>query len=109
MRPSIRTFLLINLLLSVTLITSLAIIGNLFLAHKDIQTQLDAQLIRTSLRLNAIFSVPYNTNRMSKIQQVLNNTIAITEEPSTDGARINNAAAKFEARHSIEFQVWNSQ
>ena len=56
MTPSIRTFLLINLLLSVTLITSLAIIGNLFLAHKDIQTQLDAQLIRTSLRMEAFFS-----------------------------------------------------
>jgi len=56
MTPSIRTYLLINLLLSVTLITSLAIIGNLFLAHQDIQLQLDAQLIRSTLRLQAFLS-----------------------------------------------------
>ena len=31
-------------------------LANLFLAHKDIQTQLDSQLIRTALRMDAFFS-----------------------------------------------------
>ena len=73
MRPSIRTFLLINLLLSVTLITSLAIIGNLFLAHKDIQTQLDAQLVRTTVQIDAFFSIPLTTANFTTIQQTLDN------------------------------------
>ena len=55
MKNSIRTFLLINLLLSVALITALAIVGNLVLAHQDIQAELDTQLIK----LNAITFYEY--------------------------------------------------
>src|SRR3990167_11211845 len=73
MTPSIRTYLLINLLLSVTLITSLAIICNLFLAHKDIQLQLDVQLIRSTLRTQAIFSTPVNPTELAIIQHRLRN------------------------------------
>lgn len=104
MKPSIRTFLLINLLLSVTLITSLAIIGNLFLAHKDIQTQLDAQLIRTSYRLNAFFSVDFSTEKFNRIQDVLNGTLSKSDHEQVDKT---SDTATIEARHSQEFQVWN--
>jgi two-component system sensor histidine kinase QseC len=106
MRPSIRTFLLINLLLSVTLITSLAIIGNLFLAHKDIQTQLDAQLIRTSLRLNAFLVIPINQSNFQEIQTQLNNSF--NSNPAKATRNNSNETAESEARHSLEFQVWNS-
>ena len=75
MRPSIRTFLLINLLLSVTLITSLAIIGNLFLAHKDIQSQLDSQLIQTAFRIEAFFSDNNNPKNLSIIQKNLQSNL----------------------------------
>jgi two-component system, OmpR family, sensor histidine kinase QseC len=103
MTPSIRTFLLINLLLSVTLITSLAIIGNLFLAHKDIQTQLDTQLVRSSLRMEAFFS-DYNDKRnLNVIQKRLNAKKEYTDlteyESSSD--------AKKADKSMIEFQIWN--
>lgn len=71
MTLSIRTFLLINLLLSVTLITSLAIIGNLFLAHKDIQVQLDSELANTAARIQAFFSDGLNKRDLAIIEQNL--------------------------------------
>jgi len=105
MTPSIRTFLLINLLLSVTLITSLAIIGNLFLAHKDIQTQLDAQLIQTSLRMQAFFS-DYDTKySLSTIQKSLDKQVEI----DTNKTAPETSATEKEAKNTIEFQIWNRQ
>lgn len=71
MTLSIRTFLLINLLLSVTLITSLAIIGNLFLAHKDIQVQLDSELANTASRIQAFFSDGLKNRNIAAIEESL--------------------------------------
>ncbi|WP_423064079.1 ATP-binding protein [Candidiatus Paracoxiella cheracis] len=117
MTPSIRTFLLINLLLSVTLITSLAIIGNLFLAHKDIQTQLDAQLIRTAERMRAFFS-DYNTNdrNFSLIQHNLMKSFRNPlQDDRTQSMNLNNKKqreqfrADREAQDNLEFQIWNNK
>lgn len=105
MTPSIRTFLLINLLLSVTLITSLAIIGNLFLAHKDIQTQLDAQLVRTSLRMQAFFSDYDGKRSLGTIQKSLNKQLTIDTRKTAPET----SAAEKEAKNTIEFQIWNRQ
>ncbi len=111
MTPSIRTFLLINLLLSVTLITSLAIIGNLFLAHKDIQTQLDTQLIRTALRMQAFFS-DYSGQHSGKrnlntvqhnLNTVMNPKIVLKKNKSPN---YQNAKS---SQNSLSFQVWNRQ
>lgn len=99
MTPSIRTFLLINLLLSVTLITSLAIIGNLFLAHKDIQNQLDAQLMRTGLRMQAFFS-DYHEGRDLKVVQT--NLLKIKSPTLGEKSATNNEP-------NVEFQIWNRQ
>lgn len=108
MRPSIRTFLLINLLLSVTLITSLAIIGNLFLAHKDIQTQLDAQLIRTTMRMDAFFSIPIKTENYPLIQNALNSrTIQVTQNASLKPDQ-RTAAHESDERNNLEFQIWDN-
>ena len=94
--PSIRTYLLINLLLSVTLITSLAIIGNL----------LDAQLIRTTLRMQAIFSTPINPETLQTIQHQLK-----TENKHLDELK-NTPDLKPEAiqqaSRNLEFQIWSS-
>ncbi len=75
MTSSIRTFLLINLLLSVTLITSLAIIANLFLAHKDIQLQLDTQLVRDTLQMQALFSDGINSRKLDIVQKHIEETL----------------------------------
>lgn len=107
MTPSIRTFLLINLLLSVTLITSLAIIGNLFLAHRDIQTQLDLQLIRTTLQIEALFSDGIQGRQLELVQK----NIQTSMDPKSvlkSGSPTLRAALK-DYHERTGFQIWNSK
>jgi two-component system sensor histidine kinase QseC len=107
MTPSIRTYLLINLLLSVTLITSLAIIGNLFLAHQDIQIQLDAQLIRSTLQMQAFFSGPVNQAELKTIQsRLINEKPHINELKNIPHLK---PQAIQQASKSVEFQIWDRQ
>src|SRR3990167_6307848 len=114
MKSSIRTFLLINLLLSVTLIISLAIIGNLFLAHKDIQIQLDAQLINTTLHIKSFFS-DFNEDKrdLSSIQRSLLTPIDTTlrNYPGIVNPKTHQqhdvAKAIQQSQNNLEFQIWN--
>ncbi len=69
MTPSIRKFLLFNLLLTVTLSTSLTAIGNLFLDHKDIERQLDSQLIQSALAIQAFIEVKHTKNYISELKK----------------------------------------
>lgn len=104
MTPSIRTFLLINLLLSVTLITSLAIIGNLFLAHKDIQTQLDADLLRSAYRIQAFFSDDIQERNLKTVQANLDKAMNPTLQ--LENNKLHVQAAK-DAEQNMEFQIWH--
>jgi two-component system, OmpR family, sensor histidine kinase QseC len=109
MTQSIRTFLLINLLLSVILITSLAIIGNLFLTHKDIQTNLDSDLIVRALQIQAL-----TTHRDGIITDPDNIQKKLAEiSPSKIQEHIakasNPEAKKAYATNNIEFQIWNNK
>lgn len=56
-KNSIKSFLVLNLLLSVTLVSSIAIVGNLFLEHQGFQKNLDSQLSLTAHTIDA-FSEP---------------------------------------------------
>lgn len=105
MTPSIRTFLLINLLLSVTLITSLAIIGNLFLAHKDIQTQLDAQLIRSTLNIQSFLASPITPPQLKLIERNL--TITLNPQVALKKDRTEQAIAAKNIDNAIQFQAWD--
>lgn len=107
MTPSIRTFLLINLLLSVTLITSLAIIGNLFLAHKNIQVQLDSQLIRTSLRMQAFFSGGIEKEDLATVQRSLDRYLSIKPKPIANIQPSANEQLP-KTSNDLEFQVWDA-
>lgn len=115
MKSSIRTFLLINLLLSVTLIISLAIIGNLFLAHKDIQIQLDAQLTHTTLRMRSFFS-DFNENKrdIATIQKSLLVPLNRDLKNSLNFEHADSAKAHLqmqairEANDNTEFQIWDN-
>lgn len=116
MRPSIRTFLLINLLLSVTLIISLAIVGNLFLAHKDIQVQLDAQLINTTLHIKSFFSDFDEDKRdLAAIQRSLYTPITVTLRNYPSILHPKNKQQNLEAnairqsQNNLEFQIWNAE
>lgn len=106
MTPSIRTFLLINLLLSITLITSLSIIGNVVLSHKDIQRQLDIQLIHTALSIRSLLSMELNELDLRAIQaDLLTHRQTIPLEPSDHVSLSGNASEAF----FIEFQVWDTE
>lgn len=111
MTPSIRTFLLINLFLSVTLITSLAIIGNLVLSHKDIQKQLDTQLVHSAISIQALLSLELKENDLSMIQKSLDinrkKSLQNLASPANLAALPKNAPT---GAHNffIEFQVWDA-
>ena len=107
MTSSIRTFLLINLLLSVTLITSLAIIGNLFLAHKDIQLQLDIQLIRNTLQMQALFGDGISKRQLSAIQNRIQEMLDPNLYLEDHGEKIQRALSS--AHQVSSFQIWNPE
>lgn len=102
MTPSIRTFLLINLLLSITLITSLAIIGNLFLEHKDLQKHLNAQLTVGALTIQAFVSDDIKNRDLSIIQNEINNLPDIAEEYYENDKKIFSPTYEL-----IQFQIWD--
>lgn len=105
MTSSIRTFLLINLLLSVTLITSLAIIGNLFLAHKDIQLQLDTQLIRNALQMQALFGDGISNRQITIIQKRIEEMLDPDLYLKDHGEKMQLALSK--AHQVSSFQIWS--
>lgn len=109
MTPSIRTFLLINLLLSVMLVTSLAIIGNLFLEHKDLRSHLDGQLTFTALTIQTLISDDLSANKISAIQKRIDQIPAFMEN-SYCGNEKNPHACIQKIRpffEKIQFQIWN--
>lgn len=103
MTPSIRTFLLINLLLSITLITSLAIIGNLFLEHKDLQKHLNAQLTVGALTIQAFVSDDLSKRNLKVIQNEINRLPNVAERYyENDHKKIFSPTYEL-----IQFQIWD--
>lgn len=98
---SIRTFLLINLLLSVALITSLAIIGNLVLSHKDIETQLNSELLNIGLHLNALFSANFDPHDLKSIQEHLHTS-------QLNYTTVKAQGNKLKAFQPLEIQLWEN-
>jgi two-component system, OmpR family, sensor histidine kinase QseC len=105
MIQSIRTFLIINLLLSVTLIISLAIIGNLFLEHRKMEKRLDTQLVYTALRIEAFMSSSSPLS-LDEIQQLQNNIDSI---PQRSAAILPYHHDDNEVQKNInpQFQIWH--
>lgn len=103
MIPSIRTFLLVNLLLSVTLITSFAVIGNLFLEHKEVQTHLDEQLVLKGLTIQALMS-GYEDDK--NLQLVKNK---IDQIPDIADKFFQSTPGRFPSYEYVQFQVWNKK
>ena len=102
---SIRTFLLVNLLLSVTLSTSLAIIGNVFLEHTEFQTHLDSQLALSAYTIQAFLDEESSTNEIMEIQESIDeapNFLANIDYDINQQMQTLNTLLK-----SIQFQVWN--
>lgn len=108
MSSSIRTFLLINLLLCVTLITSLAIIGNLFLEHHNLQAHLDTQLSTTGLIIQAF--TEDNVLQGNEIREVQENINKLPEQIESLISKADPKARKsFATKERIQFQIWDNQ
>ena len=103
MKHSIRTFLLINLLLSVTLITSLAILGNLFLTHTDTRSEFDARLNQDAIRTLILFADYPHEKKFSHIQQALNHSL--TTKLNTKNNRFKQP---YIHEDSEQFQLWDN-
>lgn len=71
MNSSIRKFLLINLLLAITITTTLTAIGNYYLDQKDIQEHLDTLMAISALSYQALLGQDLDTRPLSEIQKSL--------------------------------------
>jgi two-component system sensor histidine kinase QseC len=103
MTPSIRTFLLINLLLSITLITSLAIIGNLFLEHKDLQRHLNAQLTFAALTIQSFVGDNPSDQSINKIQEKIDRL----PDVARDYYQRTHTKMYGNSYELIQFQIWD--
>lgn len=68
MKSSIRKFLLINVLLAITITTTLTAIGNYFLDQKDIQEHLDALMAISALSYQALLGDDIHQRHLQKLQ-----------------------------------------
>ncbi|STX29068.1 two-component system, OmpR family, sensor histidine kinase QseC [Legionella beliardensis] len=71
MKSSIRKFLLINLLLAITITTTLTAIGNYYLDQKDIQEHLDTLMAISALSYQALLGDDVHQRPLTKIQENL--------------------------------------
>jgi two-component system sensor histidine kinase QseC len=71
-KSSIRKFLLINLLLAITITTTLTAIGNYYLDQKDIQEHLDTLMAISALSYQALLGDDLHQRPLIKIQDTLN-------------------------------------
>ncbi|BCA95246.1 two-component sensor histidine kinase [Legionella antarctica] len=71
MKSSIRKFLLINLLLAITITTTLTAIGNYYLDQKDIQDHLDTLMEISALSYQALLGDDLHQRPLTKIQDAL--------------------------------------
>ncbi len=72
MKTSIRKFLLINLLLAISITTTLTAIGNYYLDQKDIQEHLDTLMAVSALSYQALLGHDIYQRPLHSIQQNLN-------------------------------------
>jgi len=70
-KSSIRKFLLINLLLAITITTTLTAIGNYYLDQKDIQEHLDTLMAISALSYQALLGDELQERPLDKIQTAL--------------------------------------
>ena len=71
MKSSIRKFLLLNLLLAITITTTLTAIGNYYLDQKDIQEHLDTLMAISALSYQALLGDDLHQRPLIKIQDTL--------------------------------------
>ncbi len=104
MKSSIRKFLLINLLLAITITTTLTAIGNYYLDQKDIQEHLDTLMAISAMSYQALLGDDLHERPINKIQNALEsipkNIDNFYEKRYINDQHTSNIIDKF------NFQVW---
>lgn len=104
MKSSIRKFLLINLLLAITITTTLTAIGNYYLDQKDIQDHLDTLMAVSALSYQALLGDDLHQRSLGKIQEALE-TIPQQIETYYKKRFLNNQPPE-NYLDKFNFQVW---
>src|SRR3989338_8490384 len=104
MTPSIRRFLLLNLLLSITITSSITAVGNYFLDNVDIQDHLDVHLRQTTLFINAILTEDHNS---TLTLQHLQNSINTNKNQMHANQKNTTTQPKVTMNDRFQFQIWN--
>lgn len=102
---SIRQFLLINLLLTITIITTISSIFNYFLDRADIERHLDSVLAQTTVAFSALLSDGVENRDIEKIQTQLNR-IPVLSKQIFD--RLFKDRPNDQFRQRFIFQVWSA-
>ncbi|MFI4962802.1 MAG: ATP-binding protein [Legionellales bacterium] len=106
MKSSIRKFLLINLLLAITLTTTLTAIGNYYLDQKDIQDHLDTLMAISALSYQALLGDDLTQRPLVKIQDSLE-TIPKKINQYYQKRFLNDESPE-NYRDKFNFQVWTN-
>lgn len=103
MNVSIRKFLLINLLLAITITTTLTAIGNYYLDQKDIQRHLDTLMVMTTLSYQSLLGTHLTKKNVAEIQEALNQIPSVVEQYHHE-PYVSLPSDQFAER--FNFQVW---
>jgi len=103
-KTSIRKFLLINLLLAITITTSLTAIGNYYLDQNDIQEHLDTLMAISALSYQSLLVGDIYQNHRSEIQKNLDNIPKKIESYYKKFEMKKNQSSQFADK--FNFQVW---
>lgn len=106
MKSSIRKFLLINLLLALTITTTLTAIGNYYLDQKDIQEHLDTLMAVSALSYQSLLGDDVKQRPLNKIQDSLE-TIPETIDNLYKHKFLNDLPPK-DYLDKFNFQVWTN-
>lgn len=105
MRISIRKFLLVNLLLAITITTTLTAIGNYYLDQKDIQEHLDTLMAVSTMSSQALLGDDLHTRPLKKIQSALNEIPGNLENHFRQ--QFLNSGTPISYINKFNFQVWS--
>lgn len=105
MKISIRKFLLVNLLLAITITTTLTAIGNYYLDQKDIQEHLDTLMAITTMSSQALLGDDIHKRPLHKIQENLDEIP--TKIENYFQYRFLNSGTPLSYINKFNFQVWS--
>jgi two-component system sensor histidine kinase QseC len=105
-KSSIRKFLLFNLLLAITITTTLTAVGNYYLDQKDIQDHLDTLMAVSALSYQALLGDDIHKRPLAKIQETLE-TIPQKIDNFYQKRFLNNTPPE-NYMDKFNFQVWTN-